>query len=258
MCRRFLPSRSFWLVQVLMEIDLRWSIRNERMLRGSLLLLTFVTGLVDAVSFLGLGHIFTANMMGNVVFMAFATTGVPNLSMERLAVAFSAALTGGMIARHLDTRMYWSRRNERLAFGFAVETILLTISAATSTSPMTSILGADRALFTVITATGIAMGIRHATVRRLALPAFAATGLESAVQGLALDSRLGGGADVRWFPRAASILSMFLGAVCGVLLLKYSLATPMITAAALTGGATLVQLTRGETEDEAKLRTSVS
>src|ERR1700678_3630350 len=121
MCWGFLPSSSFWLAQVLMDIDLRWSIRNERMLQGSLLLLTFVTGLVDSVSFLGLGHIFTANMIGNVVFMAFATTGVPDFSMERLATAFSAALAGGVIARRLDTRMYWSRRNERLAFGFAVE-----------------------------------------------------------------------------------------------------------------------------------------
>jgi uncharacterized membrane protein YoaK (UPF0700 family) len=31
--------------------------------------LTVVTGLVDAVSFLGLGHIFTANMTGNLVFL---------------------------------------------------------------------------------------------------------------------------------------------------------------------------------------------
>jgi uncharacterized membrane protein YoaK (UPF0700 family) len=228
------------------------------MLQGSLLLLTFVTGLVDAASFLGLGHIFTANMTGNVLFMAFATTGVSSLSIARLGTAFSAALAGGVIARHLDTRMFWSRRNERLAFGFAVETILLTISAATSTSLMTSILGADRALFAVITATGIAMGLRNGTVRRLALPNFSAAALKLAVVGMAFDSRLGGGADLRWFPPAASILSMFLGAVCGVLLLRHSLATPMITAAALTGGATLVQLTRGETEGEAKLRTSVS
>ena len=34
--------------------------------------LTVVTGLVDAISFLGLGHIFTANMTGNVVFLGFA------------------------------------------------------------------------------------------------------------------------------------------------------------------------------------------
>src|SRR5215210_7629086 len=34
--------------------------------------LTFVTGVIDAVSFLGLGHVFTANMTGNVVLLGFA------------------------------------------------------------------------------------------------------------------------------------------------------------------------------------------
>src|SRR5438094_4351939 len=43
----------------------------------ALLTLTGVTGLVDAVSFLGLGHVFTANMTGNVVLLAFAVAGTP-------------------------------------------------------------------------------------------------------------------------------------------------------------------------------------
>jgi uncharacterized membrane protein YoaK (UPF0700 family) len=42
-----------------------------------LLGMTAVTGLVDAVSFLSLGHVFTANMTGNIVLLAFASTGVP-------------------------------------------------------------------------------------------------------------------------------------------------------------------------------------
>jgi len=49
----------------------------------ALLALTGVTGLVDAVSFLGLGHVFTANMTGNVVLLAFAVAGTPGLSMAR-------------------------------------------------------------------------------------------------------------------------------------------------------------------------------
>src|SRR5258706_6103576 len=44
--------------------------RRDRVL-PALLILTFVTGLVDAVSFLGLGHVFTANMTGNIVFLGF-------------------------------------------------------------------------------------------------------------------------------------------------------------------------------------------
>ena len=38
---------------------------------GALLALTFTTGLVDAVSLLGLGRVFTANMTGNVVLLGF-------------------------------------------------------------------------------------------------------------------------------------------------------------------------------------------
>ena len=43
--------------------------------------LTVVTGLVDAISFLGLGHIFTANMTGNVVFLGFGIAGSGGLQV---------------------------------------------------------------------------------------------------------------------------------------------------------------------------------
>src|SRR6266566_1919803 len=60
----------------------------------ALLVLTGVTGLVDAVSFLGLGHIFTANMTGNVVFLGFAAAGVPGLSVARSSTSLVAFLAG--------------------------------------------------------------------------------------------------------------------------------------------------------------------
>ena len=47
----------------------------ERALPAVLVGLTAVTGLVDAVSYLALGHVFTANMTGNVVFLGFALAG---------------------------------------------------------------------------------------------------------------------------------------------------------------------------------------
>jgi uncharacterized membrane protein YoaK (UPF0700 family) len=40
-----------------------------------------VTGLADAVSFLALGRVFTANMTGNVVLLAFAIAGTEGLSI---------------------------------------------------------------------------------------------------------------------------------------------------------------------------------
>ena len=47
----------------------------DKTLPYALLGMTAVTGVVDAVSFLSLGHVFTANMTGNVVLLAFASTG---------------------------------------------------------------------------------------------------------------------------------------------------------------------------------------
>src|SRR5213082_985652 len=67
-----------------------------------LVAMTLVTGLVDAFSYLVLGHVFVANMTGNVVFLAFSIAGVSGFSLWASAVALLAfacgALAGGRIA----------------------------------------------------------------------------------------------------------------------------------------------------------------
>ena len=62
-----------------------------------LLVLTGTTGLVDAVSYLGFGHVFTANMTGNIVFLGFAAAGVKGLSVTRSLVSLAAFLLGALI-----------------------------------------------------------------------------------------------------------------------------------------------------------------
>ena len=52
--------------------------------------MTAVTGLVDAVSFLSLGRVFTANMTGNILLLAFATARVSGLSVARSSTALIA------------------------------------------------------------------------------------------------------------------------------------------------------------------------
>jgi uncharacterized membrane protein YoaK (UPF0700 family) len=49
--------------------------RSHGPLPALLVCLTVVTGLVDAFSYLSLGHVFVANMTGNVVFLGFALAG---------------------------------------------------------------------------------------------------------------------------------------------------------------------------------------
>src|SRR2546428_376907 len=62
-----------------------------------LLALTVTTGLIDAVSVLGLGRGFTANMTGNVVFLGFALARVPGVSLVRSLAGLGAdsSLAGG-------------------------------------------------------------------------------------------------------------------------------------------------------------------
>lgn len=76
-----------------------------------LVVLTFVTGLVDAVSYLGLDRVFVANMTGNVVFVGFALAGDTRLSAAASLLAVSAffagALAGGRFAAR-GSRIRWS------------------------------------------------------------------------------------------------------------------------------------------------------
>src|SRR5881275_3069934 len=59
-----------------------------------LLALTVVTGLVDAFSYLVLGHVFVANMTGNVVFLGFALAGAAGFSISALLSALGAFCLG--------------------------------------------------------------------------------------------------------------------------------------------------------------------
>ena len=64
----------------------------------ALSLLTLVTGLVDAACYLGLGRVFTANMTGNVVLLAFGAAGaqgLPVLAPTVSLVVFLVGATGG-------------------------------------------------------------------------------------------------------------------------------------------------------------------
>src|SRR5438067_1889655 len=81
------------------------SSRNtEKTVPVALLGMTVVTGLVDAVSFLSLGRVFTANMTGNIVILAFATAHVSGLSIARSLTALLAFLVGATLGGRIMAR----------------------------------------------------------------------------------------------------------------------------------------------------------
>src|SRR6266545_1997961 len=64
---------------------------------------TVVTGLVDAVSYLKLGHVFVANMTGNVVLLGFAAGGVSEFSVAISLVAIGSFLLGAVAGGRLGS-----------------------------------------------------------------------------------------------------------------------------------------------------------
>src|ERR1700749_85065 len=77
-------------------------------LSRTLLVLTFTTGLVGGVSYLGIGHAFTANMTGNIVFLWFGIAGSGGLPVVAPLVSLAASLagagSGGVLAARLAQR----------------------------------------------------------------------------------------------------------------------------------------------------------
>lgn len=69
-----------------------------------LITLTVVSGLIDAVSYLGLGRVFTANMTGNVVVLGFAAAGAPGFSVPRTATSLCCFLLGAVAGGRVATR----------------------------------------------------------------------------------------------------------------------------------------------------------
>src|SRR5262245_44141554 len=91
--------------------------------------LTFLTGVIDAVSFLGLGRIFTASMTGNVVLLGFAAAGVPGLSVARSLASLVAFLAGAALGGKLADIMAVSARPRWLVWAAVVEAALLFSAA---------------------------------------------------------------------------------------------------------------------------------
>src|SRR5882757_8024836 len=94
----------------------------------ALLVLTFTTGLVDAVSYLGLGHVFTANMTGNIVFLGFGIAGSGGLPVVAPLVSLGAFLVGAGAGGLLATRLA-ERHPEHLARALAIEVGLIAAAA---------------------------------------------------------------------------------------------------------------------------------
>jgi uncharacterized membrane protein YoaK (UPF0700 family) len=216
-------------------------------LRVLLIALTGVTGLVDAVSYLGVGHVFVANMTGNVVLLGFALSGAPAVSITASLVALAGFLVGAAASGRLAVASS-SHRRRWLSTSCAAQAVLVSAAAAATATGLLRPDGPSR--LALLALLGIAMGVQNATARRLAIPDLTTTVLTQTLTGLAAESPLAGGANPRPLRRTTAVVAMLTGAlVGGALVTHVGLPVCLAVTAVLLGLVTLgFALGPGETD----------
>jgi uncharacterized membrane protein YoaK (UPF0700 family) len=209
-------------------------------LTRTLLVLTFVTGIVDAVCFLALGHVFAAMQTGNVIFLGLGIAGVSGAPVLAPLIALSAFIAGGSAAALL-TRPGSRVAGNDLRVAMVVEVGLLALAAVLAA--LVDVNPGDLSAYLLIAILSAAMGLRNTITRRIGDPNLATTVLNLTLSAFVSHTPTGIASEGELALRGAAIGAILAGAVAGALLLKVSLALAIAAAAAVVvaAGAHLVE-----------------
>jgi len=192
-------------------------------LPGLLLALTLVTGLVDAISYLSLGHVFVANMTGNIAFLGFAAADARDFSVAASLTATAAFLAGALVGGRLGASL-GGHRGRYLAVAVLIE--IVAVGGAFFVAVRAPDPHADVLRYQLIVLLALAMGLQNAMARRIGVPDLTTTVLTLTLTGLAADSRPAGGTNPRPVRRVLATVAMFLGAAIGsIVIFRFGLRT---------------------------------
>jgi uncharacterized membrane protein YoaK (UPF0700 family) len=185
---------------------------------------------VDALSYRGLGHVFTAMMTGNTVMLGLSLAQGEMLAALRsilalMGFAFGVTLGALVVERDADE----SEWPPQVTAGLALEAIILAVFCGLWIWSHSGS-GASN-VYALIVLLGMSMGLQAAAVRRLGVPGIATTYITGTITSLFVDvvgwSRAGGapqdhGQTARWEQRVGLLAGVFvvygLGALSGGLL----------------------------------------
>ncbi|MFI9052715.1 YoaK family protein [Streptomyces sp. NPDC053427] len=185
--------------------------------------LTVATGVLDAVSFLTLHHVFTATQTGNLLFLGFGIAGQGDVSVVTTAVSLGAFALGAAVGARMESTLA-ARRRQWFPVALVTEAALLAVAAVTGwdSGPGRDLAPGQRCA--VVGLMAVAMGTRNVTAIRVGAPDLTTTvatrAMTALVSGSPLghDRRLGYGSHAG--PRRlASVGSMFAGGLLGAWLI---------------------------------------
>ena len=188
--------------------------------------LTIVTGLVDAFSYLLLGHVFVANMTGNVVFLGFALAGATGFSIPASLVALGSFVGGALIGGKVGSGR-GRHRGRLLATAASLQGLLLVASVVVAAVSGEPVSGGYRYVLIIL------LGI--------SIPDLTTTVLTLTITGVAADSAIAGGAGSAAGRRLVAVTAMLVGALAGAALaLHVDIVAPLAIALVVTAGVALV------------------
>lgn len=207
--------------------------------------LTFGAGAVDAISFFGLGRVFTGNMTGNLVLLGLAAGREEGSEVVRSAVSLGAFCAGVLLAVYLVSLI--SRRTSE-AWGSRVWPIGVTVVLALEVLVQAGFLagwltvsGHPGVVFEAVLVglSALAMGMQSDAVAGLGVAGVTTTYVTGTMTGLLRALVVGGDDIANRLRRAAVLAGLLVGAVVGgVLLVEARRFTPVlplaVTAAVLS------------------------
>lgn len=200
------------------------SYHPDRLLLSAMVILTFVTGMVDAAGYLGLDKVFVGNMTGNVVILGMGLVGTDGLPVLGPAVAFVAFTAAAYLTRVFlrAERTPWCTR----------QTICLVVNAAILVGCALTALIAHGTLMQgfVAGASAFAMGTQATVARRANVKDMTTVVVTSTLVMLASES-------TSLDRRFVAIGAMALGAVVGAVLLIHVHLAVVFGAAGLLASA---------------------
>jgi uncharacterized membrane protein YoaK (UPF0700 family) len=197
-----------------------------------LVAMTVVTGLVDAFSYLLLGHVFVANMTGNVVLLGFALVGARGFSTTASILAIGSFSVGALVGGFVGSR-FSHRRDRLLGTASSLQAVLISTSLVFAILSGTPVGTGYR--YGLIGILALAMGIQNAAARKLAVPDLTTTVLTLTITGIAADSAFAGGPGSKSGLRLLSAVAMLSGALIGASFVVHSVIyVPLAIALLLT------------------------
>jgi uncharacterized membrane protein YoaK (UPF0700 family) len=212
---------------------------SERFTVAALLLLTFATGLADAISILVLGHVFVANMTGNVVFLGFWLAPRTTIDLTAVSVALPTFIATTILSGRLQ-RYFGDRARQWITTVLATEIVLLLSLSILAGSGVLHY--HDNTKLIMIAFLTVTFGLQHSSARQFGIQELSTTVLTSTIVSLGLDSRLAGGTGERQNLRLSVIFTMCAGAFLGATLSRFVIAPVFALTAAVVAASLLIFL----------------